>query len=91
MDWSEIDNDLILAASRDKRVLCWDQKQDQEPLSVRESNAEIVKVAWSKGLPSVYMVTTVEGLSICSLDDKSMNNYVPKWLKAPVNATFNGN
>jgi len=42
-------------------------------------------------LPSVYSITTVDGLSICSLDDKSMNNYIPKWLKAPVSSTFNGN
>lgn len=28
MDWSELDHDLILTASRDNRINCWSYKQD---------------------------------------------------------------
>lgn len=91
MDWSELDHDLILTAGRDHKIVCWNYKEDEEPLSSREVDSEIVKVSWSKTLPSVYSVVTNDGLSICSLDDKNILSYIPKWMKTPVNSTFNGN
>lgn len=36
MDWSELDEDLILTASRDNKLCCWNYKQDEEPLSTRK-------------------------------------------------------
>lgn len=29
MDWSELDHDLILTASRDNKINCWNYKQDE--------------------------------------------------------------
>ena len=46
---------------------------------------------WSRKLPSVYSVTTDNKLSICSLDDKNLFSYVPKWHQVPAGASFNGN
>ena len=91
MDWSEIEHDLILTASHDHRVICWNYKQEDEPVSRRDVQSDIVKVAWSRQLPSIYSVTTNDGLSIYSLDDKNLLSFIPKWMKVPVNTTFNGN
>lgn len=35
MDWSELDHDLILTAGRDHRIVCWNYREDEEPLSTR--------------------------------------------------------
>ena len=58
MDWSELDHDLILTAGRDHKIVCWNYREDEEPLSTREVDSEIVKVSWSRTLPSIYSVTT---------------------------------
>lgn len=91
MDWSELDHDLILTASRDQKVVCWNYKEDESPVSKREVESDIVKVSWSRTLPSIYSLITADGLSICSLDEKNILSYVPKWMKVPVSSTFNGN
>lgn len=33
MDWCETDQELILAASRDNKIVCWNYTQEEEPLS----------------------------------------------------------
>ena len=41
IDWSDIDHDLILASSRDRKVSCWNYKQDEAPLSTIEFSDDV--------------------------------------------------
>lgn len=91
IDWCDTDPDLLLTSSRDGKIICWDYKQDEEPLSTRKLNTEVFDMKWSKKLPSIYSVITSEKLSICSLDDKNLFSYVPKWHQVPAGTSFNGN
>jgi len=58
MDWCETDQELILAASRDNKVVCWNYTQEEEPLSETVLSAPAFDVKWSKKLPSIYSVST---------------------------------
>lgn len=60
-------------------------------MNSRKSDAGVLEVSWAKNLPSVYSISTVNGLSVYSLDDKNIHSYIPKWLKVPANSVFNGN
>lgn len=91
LDWCETEPDLILTGGRDKQILCWDYNQDEDPITSRRVNSEIYDIKWSRKLPSIYSVVTEDRLSICSLDDKNLFSYVPKWHQVPAGATFNGN
>ena len=91
LDWCETDPDLILTGGRDKQILCWDYNQDEEPLSSRKVSSEIYDIKWSRKLPSIYSVIMEDKISICSLDDKNLFSYVPKWHQVPAGSSFNGN
>ena len=54
-------------------------------------DSQIFDVKWSRKLPSIYSVITEDRLSICSLDDKNLFSYVPKWHQVPAGGSFNGN
>lgn len=57
MDWCETDPELILSASRDNRLACWNYRQEENPLSQTTTDSTIFEVKWSKKLPSIYAVS----------------------------------
>jgi WD40 repeat protein len=89
MDWCETDPELILTASRDNRISCWNYTQEEAPLSESTIDGGIFTLKWSKKLPSIYAVSNEEKISVCSLND-NLFGYVPKWYKVPVGATLLG-
>lgn len=91
MDWCETDPELILTASRDKKVVCWNYTQEEEPLSETALESKAFSVKWSKKLPSIYSVCTEEKTLIYSLNDANLFSYVPKWYKVPVGSSLLGN
>lgn len=58
MDWCETDPELILTASRDRKVVCWNYSQEEEPLSQATVDSVPMSVKWSRKLPSIYSVST---------------------------------
>lgn len=91
MDWCETDPELILTASRDRKVVCWNYSQEEdEPLSQAVLEAQPLSVKWSRKLPSIYSVSTELGTEVYSLSDANLYSYVPKWYKVPVGGTFFG-
>lgn len=91
MDWCETDPELILTASQDKKVVCWNYTQEEEPLSETNLESKAFSVKWSKKLPSIYSVCTEEKTLIYSLNDANLFSYVPKWYKVPVGSSLLGN
>ena len=89
MDWCETDSELILTASRDNRLACWNYTQEEAPLSQSTTEGSAFEVKWSKKLPSIYAVSSEDKTSIYSLSD-NLFGYVPKWYKVPVGATLLG-
>ena len=58
MDWCETDPELILTASRDRKVVCWNYSNEEEPLSQATVESVPMSVKWSRKLPSIYSVST---------------------------------
>jgi protein transport protein SEC31 len=91
MDWCETDPELILTASRDRKVVCWNYSQEEdEPLSQAVLESQPLSVKWSRKLPSIYSVSTDSGTEVYSLSDANLFSYVPKWFKVPVGSTLSG-
>lgn len=90
MDWCETDPELILTASRDRKVVCWNYSQEEVPLSQTSLDSQTLSVKWSKKLPSIYSVSTENSTYVYSLNDANLFSYVPKWYKVPVASTFCG-
>ena len=57
MDWSDNDPELILASSKDNKVVCWNYVREQ-PVSEMQLNEPVIDIKWSKKLPSIYYVST---------------------------------
>jgi WD40 repeat protein len=57
MDWSDNDSELILASSKDNKIICWNYVREQ-PVSEMTLNEPILDVKWSKKLPSIYSIST---------------------------------
>lgn len=91
MDWCETDPELILTASKDKKLACWNYTQEEEPLSHSVLTEQAIGVKWSRKLPSIYSVSTAQKTYVYTLNDANLFSYVPKWYKVPVNATILGN
>ena len=91
MDWCETDPELILTASRDRKIACWNYTQEEEPLSQSTLESQTVSVKWSKKLPSIYSVSTDDKTFVYTLSDANLFSYVPKWYKVPVGSAILGN
>jgi protein transport protein SEC31 len=89
MDWCETDPELILSASRDNKLACWNYTQEEAPLSENTIENGVFTVKWSKKLPSIYAVSNEEVTTVYSLSD-NLFGYVPKWYKVPVGSTILG-
>lgn len=83
MDWCDSDPELILASSKDNKVICWNYKREQ-PVIETTLSEPIYDIKWSKKLPSIYYVATQSKIEVYSIDDSNLYSYVPKWYKIPV-------
>lgn len=90
MDWSDNDPELILASSKDNKVICWNYVREQ-PVSEMQLSEPVVDIKWSKKLPSIYYVSTESKLQVYTMDDNNLYSYVPKWYKVPVGTTIGPN
>ena len=90
MDWCDSDPELILASSKDNKVICWNYVREQ-PVSEMTLKEQVIDIKWSKKLPAIYFVSTESKLDVYSMDDNNLYSYIPKWYKVPVGTNVGPN
>lgn len=84
VDWSPLDHNLLLAASKDSKIICWDLGSDCQVISDCATQEPVLDIRWNRKVPSVFLAGTPSSTEVYCLSEKDLHTHAPQWYKPTV-------
>ncbi len=84
LDWSSLDHNLLLAATKENKIVCWDLGSDCQVISDCAVPDTVHNIRWNRKAPSVFLASSPSANEVFCLSEKDLHSYAPQWYKPTV-------